>query len=109
MRFATPLRVDAGLLDELDELCPLAPLHQPHNLAAIHAIAVMAPDLPPIACFDTAFHHAKPEVAASPPLPRTLPEQGVRRSGFTVLHFQDAAGHVRTSNLALSDWRVMPE
>src|SRR3546814_3146696 len=50
MRFATPRRVDAGLLDELDALCPLAPLHQPHNLAAIHAIAVMAPDLPQIAC-----------------------------------------------------------
>src|SRR3546814_9564115 len=79
MRFATPRRVDAGLLDELDALCPLAPLHQPHNLAAIHAIAVMAPDLPQIACFDTAFHHDKPEVAARLALPRTLHEQGIRR------------------------------
>ena len=35
---------------------PLAPLHQPHNLAPIRAIAAHAPDLPQVACFDTAFH-----------------------------------------------------
>src|SRR3546814_15619899 len=58
--YTTLFRSD--LLTELDALCPLAPLHQPHNLAAIRAIAALAPDLPQIACFDTAFHHDKPEV-----------------------------------------------
>src|SRR3546814_9201317 len=86
MRFATPRRVDAGLLDELDALCPLAPLHQPHNLAAIHAIAVMAPDLPQIACFDTAFHHDKPEVAERLALPRTLTEQDRKSTRLNSSH-----------------------
>ncbi|WP_065846091.1 acetate/propionate family kinase [Sphingobium sp. Ndbn-10] len=107
MRFATPRRVDAGLLDELDALCPLAPLHQPHNLAAIHAIAVMAPDLPQIACFDTAFHHDKPEVAARLALPRTLHEQGIRRYGFHGLSYEYIAGQLRTIDRALADGRVI--
>src|SRR3546814_853968 len=107
MRFATPRRVDAGLLDELDALCPLAPLHQPHNLAAIHAIAVMAPDLPQIACFDTAFHHDKPEVAARLALPRTLHEQGIRRYGFHGLSYEYIAGQLRTIDRALADGRVV--
>src|SRR3546814_9558140 len=83
MRFATPRRVDAGLLDALDALCPLAPLHQPHNLAAIHAIAVMAPDLPQIACFDTAFHHDKPEVAARSDV-HTSELQSLMRTSYAV-------------------------
>ncbi|MCF8706293.1 acetate/propionate family kinase [Rhizorhapis sp. SPR117] len=107
MRFATPRRVDAGLLDELDALCPLAPLHQPHNLAAIHAIAVMAPDLPQIACFDTAFHHDKPEVAARLALPRTLHEQGIRRYGFHGLSYEYIAGQLRTIDRELAGGRVI--
>lgn len=82
MRFAAPQLVDASLLDELDALCPLAPLHQPHNLAAIRAIAALAPGLPQIACFDTAFHHDKPEVAARLALPRALHEQGSAAMAF---------------------------
>ena len=47
--------VEALTLEELQTLCPLAPLHQPHNLAAIRAIRLLQPDLPQVACFDTAF------------------------------------------------------
>ncbi|MCK7501564.1 MAG: formate/nitrite transporter family protein [Comamonadaceae bacterium] len=35
---------------------PLAPLHQPHNLAPIRILAASRPQLPQVACFDTAFH-----------------------------------------------------
>src|SRR3546814_2983057 len=76
-------------------LCPLSPLHQPHNLAAIRAIAALAPDLPQIACFDTAFHHDKPEVAARLALPRALHEQGIRRFGFHGLSYEYIAGQLR--------------
>src|SRR3546814_1135005 len=107
MHFATPRRVDADLLTELDALCPLAPLHQPHNLAAIRAIAALAPDLPQIACFDTAFHHDKPEVAARLALPRTLHEQGIRRYGFHGLSYEYIAGQLRTIDRALADGRVI--
>lgn len=107
MRFAAPRRVDVDLLDELDALCPLAPLHQPHNLAAIHAIAALAPDLPQIACFDTAFHHDKPEVAARLTLPRALHEQGIRRYGFHGLSYEYIAGQLRTIDRELAGGRVI--
>ena len=54
----------------LKTLCPLAPLHQPHNLAPIEAIAAAAPHIPQVACFDTAFHQAQPELAQTFALPR---------------------------------------
>ncbi|MFC6623454.1 MULTISPECIES: acetate/propionate family kinase [Sphingomonadaceae] len=107
MRFAAPRRVDAALLTELDALCPLAPLHQPHNLAAIRAIAALAPDLPQIACFDTAFHHDKPEVAARLALPRALHEQGIRRYGFHGLSYEYIAGQLRTIDGELAGGRVI--
>ena len=80
--FVTPRLVDADLLDRLETLCPLAPLHQPHNLAAIRAIAKLKPDLPQVACFDTAFHHDKPDVASRLAIPRKFHDQGIRRYGF---------------------------
>src|SRR3546814_8312613 len=67
----------------------------------------MAPDLPQIACFDTAFHHDKPEVAARLALPRTLHEQGIRRYGFHGLSYEYSAGQWRTIDRALADGRVI--
>ena len=51
---------------------PLAPLHQPHNLAAIDAVAERLPDVPQVACFDTSFHRGQPAVAELVPLPREI-------------------------------------
>src|SRR3546814_11189629 len=67
----------------------------------------MAPDLPQSACFDTAFHHDKPEVAARLALPRTLHEQGIRRYGFHGLSYDYIAGQLRTTDRAPADGRVM--
>lgn len=86
--FAAPRRVDDALLAALETLCPLAPLHQPHNLAAIRAIAALRPDLPQIACFDTAFHHDRPELATRLAIPRELHAQGIRRYGFHGLSYE---------------------
>lgn len=66
---------------------PLAPLHQPHNLAAIKAVAVVRPELPQVACFDTAFHRSQPAVAQAFALPRELSEAGIRRYGFHGLSY----------------------
>jgi acetate kinase len=86
-RFTAPVRVDDQVLTALDAFCPLAPLHQPHNLAAIRAIQALAPDLPQVACFDTAFHHQMPEIATRFALPRALHDEGVRRYGFHGLSY----------------------
>ncbi|GLS52922.1 acetate kinase [Methylobacterium gregans] len=82
-----PVRVDDAVLDALDRLVPLAPLHQPHNLEPIRIVRRQFPDLPQVACFDTAFHHAQPEIAQLFAVPREMTEQGVRRYGFHGLSY----------------------
>jgi acetate kinase len=88
LKFTGPVRIDDKVLVELESLVPLAPLHQPHNLAAIRAVAQRAPQLPQVACFDTAFHRTQPAAAQSFALPRRYAEQGVRRYGFHGLSYE---------------------
>ena len=87
-RFTTPIRIDAESLKALKELYALAPLHQPHNVAAIEAVAAMLPGLPQVACFDTAFHADQPEIAARFALPERYWQQGIRRYGFHGLSYE---------------------
>jgi len=82
------VRIDEHVITDLERLIPLAPLHQPHNLAAIRALSEVAPALPQVACFDTAFHRTQPRVAQLFALPRTLLESGVRRYGFHGLSYE---------------------
>jgi acetate kinase len=90
--YTIPVSIDSTVLDELRGLVPLAPLHQPHNLAAIAAVAKLHPELPQVACFDTAFHHTQPELAAAFALPRAITAQGVRRYGFHGISYEYIAG-----------------
>src|SRR5205807_3288971 len=83
-----PQSINAGLLDELKQLIPLAPLHLPGQIELIEAISQHYPSLPQVACFDTAFHSAMPEVSRRYPLPRNLWEQGVRHYGFHGLSYE---------------------
>ncbi|MDR5752801.1 MULTISPECIES: acetate/propionate family kinase [unclassified Caballeronia] len=86
--YSAPVRIDAKVMGELEALVPLAPLHQPHNLAAIRSIEARNPDVPQIACFDTAFHHTQPAVATRYALPPDITSQGVRRYGFHGLSYE---------------------
>lgn len=86
--FAAPVRVDAAILDKLAAFVPLAPLHQPHNLLPIRAIAQRRPDLPQVACFDTAFHRTAPPLAQAFALPPSITDRGVRRYGFHGLSYE---------------------
>jgi acetate kinase len=88
MHHAQPARVTPELLAELEALVPLAPLHEPHNLAPIRMALKLDPDLPQIACFDTAFHRGMPEVEQAFALPYALFEEGVRRYGFHGLSYE---------------------
>jgi acetate kinase len=102
-----PARVTPGVLDELEKLVPLAPLHEPHNLSPIRAIAAVRPDLPQVACFDTAFHRAMPEVAARLALPRRYEGEGVRRYGFHGLSYEYIALRLREVAPELASGRVI--
>ncbi|CAM2154276.1 Acetate kinase [Pararobbsia alpina] len=86
--YVAPVRVDAHVIEQLEALIPLAPLHQPHNIAAIKAIAAQNADLPQIACFDTAFHSSQLPVVTQYALPPDITQQGVRRYGFHGLSYE---------------------
>src|SRR5205807_313362 len=79
------------VLAVLDTFVPLAPLHQPHNLSAIRAVSQRVPDLPQVACFDTAFHRTQPGVAQAFALPHCYAEEGVLRYGFHGLSYEYVA------------------
>lgn len=107
MRHSRPARVTAALLGELESLVRLAPLHQPHNLAPIKTAMMLNPELPQVACFDTAFHRSVPEVAQAFALPWELHEEGVRRYGFHGLSYEYIASALPTLAPEVADGRVM--
>lgn len=86
--FSSSVVVTADVLARLTQLNSLAPLHQPHNLEGIRAFQLAFPDLPQIACFDTAFHTTLAEVDYAFALPQALTDEGVRRYGFHGLSYQ---------------------
>ena len=88
LHYATPVRLTPAIVGELAEFIPLAPLHQPHNLAPIRTLLANQPDLPQVACFDTAFHRNAPEVAQAFALPPAITDRGVRRFGFHGLSYE---------------------
>lgn len=105
--FTAPVRVTEEVLQALEDLTPLAPLHQPHNTAPIRAIMAIRPDLPQVACFDTAFHHTQSDVVTRFALPSSYEEAGVRRYGFHGLSYECIAGRLREEAPTLAAGRVI--
>ena len=93
-RYSSPTLVGPEVLRSLESLVSLAPLHQPHNLAAIRAVAARRPDLPQVACFDTAFHQTQPEIARLYALPRALTDSGIKKYGFHGLSYEYVASQL---------------
>ncbi len=87
-RYSQPTVIDAQVLAHLTGFTPLAPLHQPHNVAGIVALQALLPNVPQVACFDTAFHRSQPEVAQMFGLPRAITAEGVKRYGFHGLSYE---------------------
>ena len=90
------VRITPEVLRALEQLNSLAPLHQPHNLAGIRAFTAAFPELPQVACFDTAFHATLPREESHYALPLTLADQGVRRYGFHGLSYQSIMGTLQS-------------
>jgi acetate kinase len=82
-RFTGPVLIDDGVVAGIGALTDLAPLHQPRALAGIEAIRSALPEVPAVACFDTAFHARMPLAAATYALPAAWRSRfGLRRYGF---------------------------
>ncbi|MBV6650704.1 MAG: acetate/propionate family kinase [Hoeflea sp.] len=103
--FNAPVRITPEIRSGISELSPLAPGHQPHNLAGIDAATQALPDVPQIACFDTAFHAGIAAVRREMPLPRHYARDGLIRYGFHGLSYEHVAASL--SGLGLSSGRVI--
>jgi acetate kinase len=90
--FSSSTRVTPQVLKKLEKYIPLAPLHQPHNLVPIGLVLQQRPELPQVACFDTAFHSGQEGVAKAFALPISITDRGVQRYGFHGLSYEYIAG-----------------
>ena len=86
--YARPVRVDGKVLEDLERYVALAPLHQPNNLAPIRTLLERRPELPQVACFDTAFHRGHHALADHYAIPKRYYVEGVRRYGFHGLSYE---------------------
>ncbi len=86
-KYYQPQRITAEMVAELQELSPFDPDHMPEEILLTEAFHRRFPDLPQVACFDTAFHHDLPRVAHMLTIPRRYEAQGVRRYGFHGLSY----------------------
>ena len=102
-----PILVTPAVISDLKKLIPLAPLHQPYNLAAIEAVANRMPDVPQVACFDTAFHRTHSEAADLVPLPLEIRQQGVQRYGFHGLSYEYISSMLPTVAPQIANGRII--
>jgi acetate kinase len=86
-KYSQPQRITADMVEDLHQLSPFDPDHLPEEILLTEAFHRRFPDLPQVACFDTAFHHDMPRVAQMLPIPRRFEAQGVRRYGFHGLSY----------------------
>jgi len=105
--FGEPTLVDNQSIARLEKYIPLAPLHQPHNLSPIRILRELMPALPQVACFDTAFHRAQPELAQAFALPASITERGVRRYGFHGLSYEYIASALPAIDAKAAAGRVV--
>ncbi|KAB0269128.1 acetate/propionate family kinase [Microvirga brassicacearum] len=105
--FPGPELVDESVLRSLETLVPLAPLHQPHNLKPIQIMRRRLPELPQVACFDTAFHQSQSDIASLFALPQEIRERGVRRYGFHGLSYDYIASVLKDYDPHLAEGRVI--
>jgi acetate kinase len=88
LEYDAPVVIDDHVVATLERLCPLAPLHLPYNLNYIKTARSMNPQIPQVACFDTAFHRDHPKMADLFALPRAYYDEGIRRYGFHGLSYE---------------------
>lgn len=79
--------ITQGVLAEITQAATLAPLHNPPALRVIETMQRQQPDIPQVACFDTAFHADNSPEAVTIPIPKTLRDKGIRRYGFHGLSY----------------------
>jgi acetate kinase len=83
-----PTRITPQVLDTIKSYPPLVPLHQPATISLIEEMQKIYPNVPHIACFDTAFHHTMPDIHRRFALPQSYYDEGIMRYGFHGLSYE---------------------
>ncbi len=86
-RYSEPQRITAEMVEQLHALEPFDPEHLPEEIQLTEAFFERFPEMPQVACFDTAFHRNLPRVARLLPIPRRFDARGVHRYGFHGLSY----------------------
>ncbi len=108
MQHSQPERISPSLLTELRRIAPFDPEHLPREIDLIEAMQRHYPDVPQVACFDTAFHRGMPPESTLLPIPRRYAAQGVQRYGFHGLSYTFLMQElVRLGDRAASRGRVI--
>ncbi len=82
-KFSASTLLTDEVLETFEACNDLAPLHNPANLKGVNAVKEVAPNMPQVGVFDTAFHQTMPDYAYMYAVPYELYEKyGVRRYGF---------------------------
>lgn len=102
-----PILIDRAVINDLKKLIPYAPLHQPYNLEAIEIIAAKYPDIPQIACFDTAFHWTNPQVVTQFGIPNAWYQKGIKRYGFHGLSYEFILSEIQKSYPEYKNSRIL--
>jgi acetate kinase len=102
-----PVLVDRSVLAVLETYVSLAPLHQPNNLAPIRSLLTRFPDLPQVACFDTAFHRSHSALADHFAIPEQFYQDGIRRYGFHGLSYEYVSDQLRQVAVEVAARRVI--
>ena len=107
-KYSKPQRITTEMVEELHRLSPFDPEHLPEEILLTEAFHRRFPDIPQVACFDTAFHHDLPRVASLLPIPRRYEAQGVRRYGFHGLSYAFLMGELeRLAGTGAAQGRVI--
>ncbi|MEP7453432.1 acetate/propionate family kinase [Phyllobacterium sp. SB3] len=105
--FKSAVLLDEPTMKQLRELAPLAPMHQPRNIAIIDTVQAVLPSTRQFGCFDTAFHHTRPQLAKIYGLPRELTDSGMISYGFHGLSYSYIASCLKARFGAEAGGRVI--
>ncbi|MEO9078860.1 MAG: acetate/propionate family kinase [Rhodanobacter sp.] len=92
--YCAPQLINDALIGDVRQLFSFDPEHLPEEVLLIEAVRRRFPDVPQVACFDTAFHHDLPRVAQQLAIPRRYEKQGLRRYGFHGLSYEFLMGEL---------------
>ncbi|CAI3935049.1 Acetate kinase (AckA) (PDB:3SK3) [Commensalibacter communis] len=106
-KYSAPALANDSVYEDLKALTPFVPLHQPGSLSPLRVMLNKNPEIPQVACFDTAFHATMPDYAKRFALPRKYFDDGVRRYGFHGLSYQYIVHYLQETNSPLATGKVI--